>query len=317
MSNSNNGFTNPFAGILGAPNQAAAAGATPPAPPTPKPAAPRVQVGSQLWAKHSEALTTLEGPRAEELAKVLGFLNSSYGSNQILAAAKIDTRVGVPTFGQVLLTISKDSFFTTQPGHFQLRLSWPELNAQGHAVVKVTLNYRIGNDGNNVLLAGGGGTGDNSGWTNINSQVLPVQDMLEAGFFADAAIPAILAFVRDNLGMKSILTLTPQSDVVIALRNTIVPINAATSGRNIPTTRAPGEDVGIGMALVYFQGCTLLPKLSGLMHTAESLEKVTAPMSFDALLAKYGGAPVAQPDLTVGQDLSVPANNPLSAFANL
>jgi hypothetical protein len=312
MSNNNNGFTSPYAGSSAVPTQV---GTTPPAPPTPK--APRVQVGSELYTKYQAGLTNLSETKASELSKVLTFLNNSFGSHQILAAAQIDVRETAGTFGQVLLTIPKDHFFTTQPGYYQLRLSWPELNAQGHAVVKVTLNYRIGADGNNVLLAAGGGNGDNSGWTNINSQVLPIQDMIEADFFADAAIPAILAFVRDNLGMKTILTLTPQSDVVIALRNTIVPTNAATNGRNIPTTRAPGEDVGIGMALVYFQGCTLLPKLSGLMHTADSLAKVTAPMSFDALLAKYGGAPVAQPDLTLGADLSVATNNPLSAFANL
>lgn len=311
MTNSNNGFTSPFAGASSVPTQAT----TLAAPPTPK--APRVQVGSELYTKYGAGLTSLSETKASALSKVLTFLNNSFGSHQILAAAQIDVRENAGTFGQVLLTIPKDHFFTTQPGYYQLRLSWPELNAQGHAVVKVTLNYRIGADGNNVLLAAGGGNGDNSGWTNINSQVLPIQDMIEAGFFAEAAIPAILAFVRDNLGMKTILTLTPQSDVVIALRNTIVPTNAATNGRNIPTTRAPGEDVGIGMALVYFQGCTLLPKLSGLMHTADSLAKVTAPMSFDALLAKYGGAPVAQPDLSIGADLSVATNNPLSAFANL
>lgn len=314
-SNNNNGFVNPFAGFSGVPTQTATT--VPAAPPKPKTLIQGVQAGSALWTKYSSELTTLAGPRAEELAKVLGFLNNNYGSRQILAAARIDTRVEANTFGQVLLTIPQSEFFTTQPGYFQLRLSWPELNAQGQAIVKVTLNYRIGNDGNNILLAAGGGTADNSGWTNINSQVLPVQDMIEAGFFSDAAIPAILAFVRDNLGLKTILTLTPQSDVVIALRNTIVPINAITNGRNIQTTRAPGEDVGIGMALVYFQGCTLLPKLSGLMHTADSLAKITAPMTFEALLAKYGSAPVAQPDLDVAGDLNLPENNPLSAFANL
>jgi hypothetical protein len=259
----------------------------------------RLNVGSALAAKYQHVVDSLEGSAQEDLAKVLNFLNNSYGSGHILEYATIDDSGHRDLQGRVVLDIPEAAFFGDRPGYFQLRLSWPKLDKAGDAIVKVTLNYRIGADGNNILLAPGAGTGERDGWTNISSQRLNVQHLIEAGFFAPACIKEVLTFVNKNMGNESgIKTLTPQSDVRIVLRNTIVPpTEKQDNSRNIVTTKAAGSDAGLGMSAVHFQGATILSQAGGLL-LGDNKDKVTAKVSFAELMARFGvGAPVATPNM--------------------
>lgn len=286
-------MTNPFAsfnfaGTAATATATAATAATPTHSPN--------QYGKELVAKHLATASAIDGtPRAEELGKVLMFLDRSYGSSTLMSYAKIHDGVGnADLAGRVVLSLPEDTFFGTNPGFFELRLSWPEIDNTGIPVAKVSLNYRIGADGKNVLLSPGGGTGESTGWTNINSARLPIQELIEAGFIAPEAISEVMSFVSSNLGASSaILRLTPKSDVTIVLRNTIVPkTTSANVGRNIVPGggKQAGDDAGLGMAMVHFQGATLLPRISGLLVDGETKAAMTTKVSMAELLARYGGA---------------------------
>lgn len=299
-------MTNPFAnfgsfaaGSNGtAPQDAAAAAAAAPAPAY---TIASNNYGKTIASKHKDTVVSLSGPRAEELSKVLMFLDRGYGSNTLLEYARIDESDDVNLRGRVVLTIPPEAFFGQNPGQFQFRAAWPELDRNGLPVLKVTLNYIVEANGNNAMLQAGGGTGDNSGWTNINSQKLSFQEMLEAGYFDEAAIPEIFAFIMENLGSSSaILTLTPKSPVTVVLRNTIVPNRPSKgdiSGRTITPKggKVAGDDAGLGMAFIHFTNATVLPKLSSLLLDEATTAKLTPKLGLGDLAARYGiNRPVAQ-----------------------
>jgi hypothetical protein len=273
------------------------------------------RIGAAIATKYQQVLPTIQGARAEELAKVLQFLDTSFGSNHILEYASIDSSDNNDLNGRVVLNVPAEAFFTESAGYFQLRAAWPELDDAGTPVIKITLNYRVDpNTGNNILLQAGGGNGDSSGWTNIASQRVSVQHLIEAGFFAPEAIAELLTFVSNNAGSRTaIKTLTPRSNVIIALRNTIVPLSAKTNSRNISTSKEAGSDAGIGMAVFHFSGATILAQLGGLLLSNEAKKAVSAKVGLNELMARYG-MPVAQPDMGADINSGVGAANPLAGY---
>jgi len=277
----------------------------------------RPAFGRELATKHAEIVKSMTGPRAEELGKVLMFLDRSYGSSTLLEHAIIHDGTGNPDLrGRVVIVIPQESFFGVNPGFYELRLSWPEIN-DGIPVVKVSLNYRIESDGSNTLLVPGAGNGDSSGWTNINSAKLSVQELIEAGYIDQLAIPDVMRFVSASLGdPKGILRLTPKSAVSIVLRNTIVPkTTAQTIARNIVVRdgKEAGDDAGLNMAMVHFQGATMLPKISGLLLDDEGKAKLGTKVSINELMARYAGGAAARPAAT-GMHVEIAPATPASSL---
>ncbi len=265
-------------------------------------AKPIVKTTNPTILKYIEVLTAqvkrlgLSATQEKAAMEVVHFLSDErYASITVLELLQLDA-----TTGEVVLTIPEDQFFGEQPGYFQLRAAWPELDALGVAKCKITLNYRVDpSTGSNVLLSPGMGTGERDGWANMSSASGPVQSLLDGGYIADAAVPQFLQFVTQKLNAseKPTQPLTPKSAVRCTLRATIVPKNAnapapalkGLASRQIVTNKAPGEVANLGLATVEFSGATMLSALSPFTNN-----KQNAPLlSMAEMMAKYSGRPVA------------------------
>jgi hypothetical protein len=226
--------------------------------------------------------------RRQAAEDVMHFLSSErYASMELLEAIQVNDK------GEIGLLIPQEHFFGENPGFFQLRAAWPQVGVDGVARCQVTINYRVDGNGHNVLLQPGMGTGERTGWSDLNSSACAVQELIEFGYIDQASVGQFLSFVSSKVGAKekTTLTLTPQSDVFVTLRATIVPKEPSSdNGRNIVTDKAAGELANLGIASIEFQGATILKLNSPLVGKSS-----TPLISMGELMAKYGQRPVATP----------------------
>lgn len=206
----------------------------------------------------STPVAPLDFAALSDTDKVKSYLANRFNLTQLHECLSYDENE------RAILQIPADRIQGAEPGYFRVKLCFPTIDGQGNVLVKVGVSFKqlLGTN-ECTLLTRGGGDGSSMGWMNINSNPLLLGDLFSAGFFAESAKREILQWALSGEGSLSLVLPTAMT---IHLRPTKIADKPKVGSRNVPAGRVAGEDCGLGMHALGFQGATLLPKSSDLLY---------------------------------------------------
>jgi len=215
-----------------------------------------------------------------DLDKVKSYLANQYALEQLVSCISYPTEG--PAAGRALLTIPSALVHNGKGGYFMIKVCFPEISGNGVVKVRVALSFKQKLGTNQCeLLTRGGGDGNKVGWLNIKSNLLPLGDLFAAGYFEDSVKEEIFNWATGDRD-REYLDLKMVGDFQLVLR-------ANKAGKVVDFSRskyAPGEDTGLGVDQIGFQGATLLPRSSDLLF-ASTVEGVI-PVTIADMRAAYG-----------------------------
>lgn len=245
---------------------------------------------------------------ATPLEKAKGFLTGSYACSQLAACTSYPT--DGPGAGRAVLTIPASDIQSSEPGWASIKLAWLTIDAEGTPFVKIELSYLLDGLGNAVTLTRGGSSeGSSANWRNIPSNKIPLGALLVSGYFKDDACKSILKWVEGGAEKGKKFYLPEGTDLQIVLKVNARPWKESNNfASRKPSKAAPGEETGLGMHLVGFQGAMVLEQGSSLLVAPAA--DIEVPRTLVEILSHFGMRPTAQPQAIANQGI---AYNPMSA----